>query len=310
MGALAISQGFASARSLQETHEIQAGFLSACLWPQAGGRIASLRFAPPGRTPLDILVPLTRTPFDPDVWPKGGCYPLVPWSNRIRNAQFSVEGRTIALRPHPACLPHAHHGFTHQRRWDLSNAAPTTAQMSYTHSPDADAWPWAFIAVQTLRIAPDGLSIDLSVTNVGTDPMPVGMGLHPFLVVSPGDEIDFITKSEWRADADGLAISLSPVAGGAVHCVQGSQGSTRYFAGWQGIAVLRRIEGARVTVTASAPLDHLVFHVPEGGAYACLEPVSHVADAFNLAAKGVAKTGFLTLAAGQTLSTSVHIGVS
>lgn len=308
MGALAISQGSAAAPSRQETHEIQAGFLSACLWPQAGGRIASLRFAPPGRAPLDILVPLTPTPFDPDFWPKGGCYPLVPWSNRIRNAQFSVDGRAITLRPHPACLPHAHHGFAHQHPWDLSNATPTTAQMTYAHSPDG--WPWAFMATQTVRIAPDGLSIDLSVTNIGAGPMPVGMGLHPFLVVSPGDEIDFIAKSEWHADADGLAIALSPVAGGAVHCVQGPQGSTRYFADWQGRVVVRRIEGARIIVTAGAPLDHLVFHVPEGGAYACLEPVSHVADAFNLAAKGVAGTGFLTLAAGQALSASVHIGVS
>jgi aldose 1-epimerase len=294
--------------SAAEFCRIEAGFLSAQLWPQAGGRIASLCYAPPGRVPRDILVPLTPSPFDPDFWPKGGCYPLVPWSNRIRAAQFSFDGQRIALRPHPDCFPHAHHGFAQQRPWHLEAVAPTSAQMRYTHRPDA--WPWAFTAVQTVQIAPQGLTIDLAVTNDSDRLMPLGLGLHPFLAATAGDEIDFSAKAEWRADGDGLATHRVPLSVETVNQVHGPQGGTRYFADWDAIAVLRRAAGGAITIAASAPLDHLVLHVPAGGAYACLEPVSHVADAVNLAAQGLAHTGFLTLAAGQTLTASVHIGVS
>jgi aldose 1-epimerase len=294
--------------ALDEVYGIQAGFLSARLWPQAGGRIASLRHAPPDRAPLEILVPLTPTPFDPDAWPKGGCYPLVPWSNRIRGAQFTFDQRVIRLRPHPDCLPHALHGFAQQRPWTLGDRTLTSAQTTYIHQPDE--WPWAFTAVQTVRIAPTGLTIDLAVTNTSDREMPLGAGLHPFLAATAGDEIDFSAKAEWLADHDGIATHRLPLSVETVNQVHGPEGHTRYFSDWDAIAVLRRAGEGIVTITASASLDHFVFHTPPGGAYACLEPVSHVADAVNLAAQGVAHTGFLTLAAGQTFGASVHIGVS
>ncbi|WP_052711655.1 aldose epimerase family protein [Elstera litoralis] len=219
-GALA---GVPNAASAAEFCRIEAGFLSAQLWPQAGGRIASLCYAPPGRVPRDILVPLTPSPFDPDFWPKGGCYPLVPWSNRIREAQFSFDGQRIALRPHPDCFPHAHHGFAQQRPWHLEAVTPTSAQMRYTHRPDA--WPWAFTAVQTVQIAPQGLTIDLAVTNESDRLMPLGLGLHPFLAATAGDEIDFSAKAEWRADSDGLATQRVPLSVETVNQVHGPQGA-------------------------------------------------------------------------------------
>mgnify|MGYP001073669391 CR=1 FL=1 len=67
-----------------------------------------------------------------------------------------------------------------------------------------------------------------------------------------------------------------------------------------------RLHGADLP-EAGAPLDHLVFHVPAGGRYLCLEPVSHVADAFNLAASGKAGTGARVLRAGEAISATMRI---
>jgi aldose 1-epimerase len=41
-------------------------------------------------------------------------------------------------------------------------------------------------------------------------------------------------------------------------------------------------------------------YTPPGQSFFCAEPVSHITDAFNLAAAGQADTGMLTLAPGET----------
>ncbi len=48
--------------------------------------------------------------------------------------------------------------------------------------------------------------------------------------------------------------------------------------------------------------QHLVVYRPDNLAYLCLEPVSHVADGFNQAARGVQDTGTRWLAPGESLS--------
>jgi aldose 1-epimerase len=63
--------------------------------------------------------------------------------------------------------------------------------------------------------------------------------------------------------------------------------------------------GARLTMTATPPLDCLVVFTPPRRPFFCVEPVSHVTDAFNLAAAGRADTGMRVLEHGATLQAAV-----
>jgi len=57
--------------------------------------------------------------------------------------------------------------------------------------------------------------------------------------------------------------------------------------GWSGRATIDWPEdGTRLAMTAEPPLDCLVVFTPTGRPFFCVEPVSHVTDAFNLAAAG------------------------
>jgi len=56
-------------------------------------------------------------------------------------------------------------------------------------------------------------------------------------------------------------------------------------------------------------LDFLVVYTPPGRPFFCAEPVSHVTDAFNLAAAGRTDTGARALAAGETLRAVVTLSV-
>jgi aldose 1-epimerase len=56
---------------------------------------------------------------------------------------------------------------------------------------------------------------------------------------------------------------------------------------------------------AELPLDCLVIYTPAGRPFFCVEPVSHVTDAFNLAEAGRADSGTSVLEPGETLETAV-----
>ena len=291
-------------------HALQAGPMRASVRAQAGGRIASLWREERDGSRTDVLVPMQDLPFNPDQWQKAGCYPLAPWSNRIRDASFPFGGETVRLPAHPSCPPHTVHGFSHARAWIVTAHDGASLEMCYRHSPDA--WPWAFEAVQLVTLDETGLTIAMSVQNLSDRAMPAGFGVHPFFKADHGDVVRFTCDTAWRSDAAGCgthAEALAPAQ--ASHEVRiGPSPVTDYFAGFHGVASIARQDGTRIVVEAGAPLDHFVFHVPPGGAYACLEPVSHVADAFNLAARGVEGSGMISLEPDETISAIVRIALA
>ena len=65
-----------------------------------------------------------------------------------------------------------------------------------------------------------------------------------------------------------------------------------------------------IIIDLKGDLTNLVLHVPVGAPYACIEPVTHVADAFNLAAAGVEGTGARVLQPGETLAGLVRLGLA
>ncbi len=75
-----------------------------------------------------------------------------------------------------------------------------------------------------------------------------------------------------------------------------------YYSGWKRQATLRRADGATLTLRAAEPLEHLILHAPGGCDFVCLEPVSHVADAVNLCARGWEGTGLRALAPGESVT--------
>jgi aldose 1-epimerase len=277
--------------------DLAAGDLRVLLAPASGGRIAAFWSEGANGARVDILVPMAGPVADPLQWPKAGCYPLVPFSNRIRNGRFGFAGVDVQLPAHSSCAPHALHGFSQLRPWSIARRDERHAVMRYEHAPDA--WPWAFVAEQRLSLTPDALTIELVICNHADRAMPVGFGLHPYFAVEKGDRIAFSAGAEWRL----------PDAEAHYNAPHDDVATTRYFADWPRVATIARRAGPTIEMSAEAPLDHLVFHVPAGGAYACMEPVSHVADAFNLASRGVTNTGFQALSPHGEIAARVTIAL-
>lgn len=276
---------------------LRAGMLEATVSPREGGRLATLRdlSSIPSR---DLVVPLRPWPAAPRRWPKGGAYPLIPYSNRVADGSLRHAGRVRPVQPHPDAAPHSLHGTAHLREWEVEARDRTRAVLTLAAAPDGD-WPWPYFARQSFKLAPETLRIEMSIENRGVESFPVGLGWHPYLAWSPGAEIRHDARRRWLHDEDYLATGQTAPADIV-------ESRTSYLSEWTGLEVSHADDGS-VRITASPVLSHLVLHRPDDDAYLCVEPVSHVANGFNLAADGVAGTGTYLLGAGASFSAWVEL---
>ncbi len=286
----------------QTRHLLRAGTLVAEVRPDYGGRITRFHretdgyrqdfFRPTPAAPGDV-----RTPF------KTGCYPLVPFSNRIDHGRFSFQGRTFVLPPHPGAAPHAMHGHGAVAVWTVAERTGNFIRIEYRHTPDS--WPFAYRAVQDIALDEAGLAVAIQVSNLSAATMPVGLGLHPFFDHSPGTILSFRAGGHWLATPDFLPYARAGIPAEldfATGRELGEDQRDHSFDAWDGHALIRWPDRSEaLEIRADASLTHLILHRPTGLPYFCLEPVSHVTNAFNLAAAGYPGTGMRSLAPGETL---------
>jgi aldose 1-epimerase len=238
-----------------------------------------------------------------------GCYPLVPYSNRIGHARLPFGNEIFTLRPNFLPEPHALHGVGWQRKWQVGRQSASRVQLDLAHEPDGD-WPFRFEARQELSLGENALEVRLRIANTDARPMPAGLGFHPYFTLQPGVHLQAQWQGMWKMGEDRLPTEwvpvppesdfrqLRPVEGWKVdHC----------FTGWKRHALLD-YPTHRVVLTASELLERIVCFAPDDGrGFIALEPVSHINNAFALAAAGRTDTGMRVLRPGERLEAAMTI---
>ena len=268
--------------------------------PEAGGSIARFDMLRNGSA-----VPLFRPATDEAIASADargmGCFPLVPYSNRI-------EPGWMGLPPNHPAFPLAIHGEGWLKPWTVERADASSALIAHRHD-GSSGWPHAYDAAQNVRLDDDGLHIELSLTNRSQQAMPAGLGLHPYFHRTPATRIRASVGTVWLNDADTLP--RERVAVPAEWRLDPARLADdlvldNCFGAWDGVAeVVWPDRQLSMRITAAAPLRHLVVYTPAHRRYLCLEPVSHCNNGFALAERGVADTGTVMLAAGATLTAEV-----
>lgn len=272
--------------------------LRADIAPHLGARVTRLVAVD---SDTDLVVPLDTWNAPPHGWPKAGAYPLIPYSNRIASARLAFGGEVHALPPHPLDLPNTLHGIAQALPWDVVAHSGDAVELALGY--DGEHWPWPFDAQLGFRIEQRTLHVRMSVRNAGGRPMPAGLGWHPFFAAEPGATIRFEAGRRWILDTRFVPTGASQAGTqpAMLDARDWSDGDCAVYASdWRGDAIVERPNG-RVRLRAGEPLTHLVAYVPRGAPYLCVEPVSHVANGFNLAAAGVEDTGTHVLEPGATL---------
>lgn len=268
--------------------------------PGIGGRIVSLKFEG-----LDILYPDAR----PDLMRifDAGCFPLVPFSNRIRGSKFEFAGCTHVLKRNWDGDDHAIHGEGWTSAWTVTHQDDTSIGMWMA---GAGWWPWAYECSQLIRLMPGRVSLSLNVTNLDTSAMAVGLGFHPYFPKDDHTELQFNAAGMIQPMNHGpLQVKpLTPDTDFSQDTAVRLRNLDHGYAGWDGVAKIRQPdEGLRITVRTNTSPAGAVVYIPPDAPFFCFEPVSQINGAFEM--DQTVETGLRALEPGESLEFSVAIDV-
>jgi aldose 1-epimerase len=186
-------------------------------------------------------------------------------------------------------------------------AEPAHATLTFSHVPRLTTdWPYRFDAEQHFWLdASAGLTVELMIVNLDDEPMPAGIGHHPYVPRRGDTRLTADVDAMWESDAQVLPTQLiRPPLLAALRQGVALQGLDldNNFTGWSRRA---RVDwpdtGTALELVAEAPLDHFVIFCPPGFDHFCIEPVSNCTDWMNLAQRGPAQVGGQLLAPGERL---------
>ncbi len=284
---------------------LDAGDARVTLLPALGGAVARYWIGH-GATTWECLRPTLAPALAGGDPYETAAFALVPYSNRIRNGRFRFRGTEVALPLNRPPERHSIHGHGWQMAWTPTEVRASEARLEYQHA--AGAWPWAYRAIQRVSLTPSRLTVELAIVNESDRAMPAGLGWHPYFSRTPRTTLTADVGAMWRTDAEMLPTALGPPPDLARGLSADAVALDNVFVGWRHRAEIRWPERrARIVMTAEAPLDCLVVYAPPGRNFLCVEPVSHVTDAFNLAERGRTDTGMRVLEPGEALRASVTL---
>lgn len=250
--------------------ELRAGLLRLALRPDLGGCIAGL-----WRDGLPVLRSTEAAALTASR--PSGCYPLVPYSNRLGYRRFRWLGQDHTTQPNFDDSPHSVHGVAWQRPWTVLSASETEAEIGCTHAGDAH-WPFTFEVRQRFVLEPAALTLGFTFTNRADQPQPVGLGWHPCFPRRARSRLHVELSDRWESDATGLPTRKVPQPG-----IDGDVAHLAFdhcFEGWRGAA---RIRDEKLSLRLTSSLPYLVVYTPGTRDYFCVEPVSHVSNAIHMA---------------------------
>jgi aldose 1-epimerase len=284
-----------STTSPDASFELHAGALRLALRADLGGSVAGLwhRDTPILRSTEPALLESSR---------QSGCYPLVPYSNRLGYRHFRWRGQEYTTRANFAESPHSLHGVGWIRPWDMVSHSALEVVLRYRHTPDDD-WPFAFEATQFFTLTPQSLGMQMAITNTADIPQPVGLGWHPYFPKRARSRLHIELSERWESDA--TLLPTRKVAQPGIDADVAHLDFDNGFEGWKGPA---RIRDEKFSLQLTSSLPHLVVFTPQDKDYFCVEPVSHVANAIHMA--DPAAHGLRTLQPGESFEASMTLDVA
>jgi aldose 1-epimerase len=282
------------------TIELRTDGARVLIEPAAGGRIHQLVVEMDGHE-----WPLLRSPEDPADHQSdplsGGCYPMAPWPNRIRDGTFLWRGEHVRVENG---REHALHGLVCDRPWEVVARVGRVVEMRCDLD---DRWPWEGYVWQRVELGVGFLAMKMEVRSA-RQAFPAGCGWHPWFRRDVAGAVDakVTLPAEHRYELrDKLPTGrLLEVSG--EHALDGRPIGGRElddcYTGFGGPSPTAAIEWdrLRLEIALESVEPHVQVFTPPGAV--CIEPQTCAPDAFNLALSGAARVGFAVAAPGRAVS--------
>jgi aldose 1-epimerase len=236
-------------------------------------------------------------------------FPLVPYVNRLRGGHFSFRGRDVRLQPNMAGDPSPLHGQGWLGGWTVERQDERSAALSFLH--DAGEWPWSYAAQQDFRLDERGLTIALGCRNTSSEPMPCGLGQHPYFPCGGETRIDTRVMHVWTIDEHVLPVEEVPATGRfdlADRLVCG-QDLDHGFGGWGGEARMSDPDWPYEVRLSSPDARFFQLYSPPTGGIFVAEPVTHANAALNAPEEEWAELGMRVLEPGEQMKLDMRLEV-
>jgi aldose 1-epimerase len=289
----------------ESTVRLSTGRLRLTLSPSIGGAISAFEWSDGGasRPILRKCHSCLEKVLD------AASFPLVPYVNRVRDGRFTFRGREVSLAPNMAGDPSPLHGQGWLNAWQVDDAGERHAVLSYRHQ--GGEWPWDYAARQEIALDDGGLTIELSCRNLSDEPMPCGLGQHPYFPCGPQTRLDTEVTHAWTIDEKVLPVDRVAATGrfdlrDRLVCGQDLDNG---FAGWGGEARMSDPEWPFELKLSSADARFFQLYSPRDGGIFVAEPVTHANAALNAPEADWPELGMRVLEPGEEMSLTMRLAV-
>ena len=284
---------------------LSAGQLRLELSPSVGGAISAFEWV--GRDRARPILRECHRPLGKVL--DAANFPLVPYVNRIRGGRFIFRGRQVHIAPNMAGDPSPLHGQGWLNPWQVDRAGERHSSLSFRHEPGE--WPWAYEARQHFVLDDHSLNLTLTCRNTDVEPMPCGLGQHPYFPCGPATRLDTKVTQAWTIDEKVLPVEKVPADGrydlsDRLICGQDLDNG---FAGWGGEAKMSDPEWPYELRLTSPDARFFQVYSPTAGGIFVAEPVTHANAALNAPEEQWAELGMRVLDPGQEMSLAMRLEV-
>jgi aldose 1-epimerase len=201
------------------------------------------------------------------------------------------------------------HGQGWASSWEVESSSGAEAVLIFDHA--AGEWPWHYQARQRFRLAANALHLKISCTNRSSEPMPCGLGFHPYFHCGPDTRIETEVEQVWTVDEHVLPVAKVPAAGRYAvgdDPVCGRELDNGYD-GWSGRALFTDPEWPFEIELSSPAARYFQLYSPKAGGIFVAEPVTHANAALNEPEQDWASLGMRVLEPGEEMALEARIAV-
>ena len=300
----------------QQLHTLQNDHWQVGILPGTGASIAYGRVRHNSDW-VDVLRPTDEGDYDNPS--KCASFIMMPYSNRIRAAQFRFNGQEYQLEANNQAEGVAQHGDVRRRAWQVAEADAQHITLTIDSRDFDDInFPFAFSARAEYRLEDDEFSMGLALKSEDSQPFPAGFGHHPYFVrygTGASVLLEMPCEQYYEMEASlptGAAVAIPDYLDFRVLRPLGDHVYNDLLTGRQEALTARIIYPAWKTEIAmySDPIfEHVILFAPEDKPFFAVEPVTNASDGFNLYEQGVPGTGVFVLQPGATQHGEVRLQV-
>lgn len=285
--------------------QLSAGRLALELSPPVGGAIRAFEWL--GEAGARPILRHCDGPLENVL--SAASFPLVPYVNRIRGGHFTFRGRDVRLQPNMPGDPNPLHGQGWLNPWQVETADEARATLRFEHR--SGEWPWDYAALQEFALDDCGLTVRLTCTNRSAEPMPCGLGFHPYFPCGPQTRINTVVTHAWTIDEHVLPVAEVPASGrfdlhDRLACGQGLDNG---WGGWGGSATMRDPDWPYELAMSSPDAHFFQLYSPPTGGIFVAEPVTHANAALNQPEEQWPSLGMRVLGPDESMSLTMRLEV-